>query len=106
MFSFKGKNTKMVMCFLTFLFFGFILFNLLGKNMEGFKPPGFGCYDNGVVRDRNRKVIECNDRNPIPNTGIINSCNPSIRDRYICRDTGRMNFQNNMPPSRVQWTKV
>ena len=38
MFSFKGKNTKMVMCFLAFLFFGFILFNCLGKNMEGFGP--------------------------------------------------------------------
>ena len=164
MFSFKGKNTKMVMCFLAFLFFGFILFNLLGKNMEGFgptpprfgfpgfrhtppprptpprfkpttpgfttpgfttpgfttpgsRPPGFGspgfgppgtnCYDNGVVRDRNRKIIECNDRNPRPNTGIINSCNPfNIRDKYICKDTGRVSSQNNMPPSRVQWTKA
>jgi len=38
MFSFKGKNTKMVMCFFAFLFFGFILFNTLGKSMDGFEP--------------------------------------------------------------------
>jgi hypothetical protein len=119
MFSFKGKNTKMLMCFLAFLFFGFILVNLLGKNMEGLEPttpgfttPGFttpgstSCYDNGVVRDRNKNVIACNDWYRKPNLGIISSCNPSIRDKYVCKDTGKVNFQKNMPPSRIQWTKI
>jgi hypothetical protein len=97
MFRLNGKKTKMVMCFLAFLFFGFILFSLLGKNMEGMAKNNPGrlthCYSDGLFGsgyawDNNGDVLACNDKNKNPNPPQINSCNGVTKYNYVCKNPG------------------
>ena len=107
----------MAICFLAFLFFGFILVNYLGKNMEGFarENPGRltkcysdGFFGSGYAWDKSGEVLECSDNKPRPNPGEIHSCNNVTRNKYICKDTGSYGYQTGNKrygkASRVQWT--
>ena len=123
MFSFKSKNTKMVMCFLAFLFFGFILFNLLGNNMEGFdrkyNPGGklTHCISDGWLGDMaafgdDGKLLICDDQNTTPRKAQINGC--FNRNQYRCtQDTNKKGVNTGFPQtagSRVahayNWRKI
>ena len=109
----------MAICFLAFLFFGFILVNYLGKNMEGYARENPGrltkCYSEGTgyAWDYNGERLQCNDNNKNPNPGEIHSCNNVTRNKYVCKNagykatgksgTGFSNDRRNL--SYYQWTK-